>query len=68
MADPHDSGQADSLEIEITPAMIEAGELALADTEELCPEQAAIRAFRAMIDVLLSSDQGERLLHQALSG
>ena len=25
MADLHDSGQADSLEIEITPAMIEAG-------------------------------------------
>jgi len=25
MADPYDSGQADALEIEITPAMIEAG-------------------------------------------
>lgn len=58
-----DSEQA-GVQIEITPAMLEAGELALADIEELFPAQAAKLAFQAMIGNWLSSSQALHLLRQ----
>lgn len=55
-------------QIEITPEMIEAGSLALADLPELSSEGAAILAFQAMLGSWLSSDQAHRLLRQGPVG